>query len=185
MNPRRPAIRHLAPLSPTAMNPPLPQRMTAEIDGDFVVFLIGMRVNRPWKLHKWLPVFLAMPRMLKELARSPESGCLATQRGLSVIVQYWRSFDHLEAYARSHDGEHWPAWLAFNRKVRIASGDVGIWHETYMVRAGEFECVYGAMPRMGLALAGRHVPVGAHREQARERLGAAADPRASPTRGEA
>ena len=41
--------------------------MAAEIEGDFVVFIIGMRVNRPWKLHKWVPVFLAMPRMLKEL----------------------------------------------------------------------------------------------------------------------
>ena len=37
-----------------------PQRMTVEIDSDFVVFLIGMRINRPWKVHKWLPVFLAM-----------------------------------------------------------------------------------------------------------------------------
>lgn len=153
-----------------------PQRMTAEIEGEFVVFLIGMRVNRPWKLHKWLPVFLAMPRMLKELAESPDSGCLATHQGLGVIVQYWRSFDHLEAYARSHNAEHWPAWVAFNRKVRISSGDVGIWHETYLVRAGEFECVYGAMPRMGLALAGRHVAVGAHREGARERLVAASGP---------
>ena len=43
------------------------ERMAAEIEGDFVVFIIGMRVNRAWKLHKWVPVFLAMPRMLKEL----------------------------------------------------------------------------------------------------------------------
>ena len=32
------------------------QRMAAQIDGDFVVFLIGMRVNRPLKVWKWLPV---------------------------------------------------------------------------------------------------------------------------------
>lgn len=152
------------------MAPVFPQRMTAEIDGDFVVFLIGMRVNRPWKLHKWLPVLFAMPRMLKELANSPESGCLGTYQTMGVIVQYWRSFEHLEAYARSHDAEHWPAWVAFNRKVRITSGDVGIWHETYLVRAGEFECVYGSMPRMGLAQAGRHVAAGAHREAARARM---------------
>ena len=30
-----------------------PGRYTAEIEGDFVVFLIGMRLNRPWKLHRW------------------------------------------------------------------------------------------------------------------------------------
>ena len=55
------------------------ERMTAQIEGDFVVFLIGMRINKPWKVHKWLPVFMAMPRMLKELAANPQSGCLGTQ----------------------------------------------------------------------------------------------------------
>ncbi|WP_197681314.1 hypothetical protein [Afipia sp. GAS231] len=34
------------------MSQVIPQRMTARIDGDFVVFLIGMRVNRPWKIWK-------------------------------------------------------------------------------------------------------------------------------------
>lgn len=28
-------------------------RMTAEVDGDFIVFLIGMRINKPWKIHKF------------------------------------------------------------------------------------------------------------------------------------
>ena len=32
-----------------------------------VVFLIGMRINKWWKIHQWLPVFLAMPKMIKEL----------------------------------------------------------------------------------------------------------------------
>jgi hypothetical protein len=41
------------------------KRMSAEMDGEFVVFLIGMRINKPWKVHKWLPVFLGMPKMLK------------------------------------------------------------------------------------------------------------------------
>jgi hypothetical protein len=148
-----------------------PQRMTADIDGDFVVFLIGMRVNRPWKVHKWLPVALAMPRMLRELMRHPEAGLLAVQGGFPTLVQYWRSFEHLERWARSHDHAHWPAWLDFNRRVRTSSGDVGIWHETYLVRAGEYEAVYGAMPRIGLAAAGRHLPLGEARESARSRIG--------------
>jgi hypothetical protein len=25
-----------------------------------------MRINKPWKLHKWLPVFRAMPKMIRE-----------------------------------------------------------------------------------------------------------------------
>src|ERR1043166_4277335 len=94
----------------------IPLRMTAEIEGEFVVFIIGMRINKPWKLHKWLPVFLAMPRMLKELAAHPESGFLGYQNFLGAMVQYWRSFEHLERYARNHDAQHWPAWVAFNKR---------------------------------------------------------------------
>lgn len=28
------------------------KRMCAEIDGEFVVFLIGARINKPWKVWK-------------------------------------------------------------------------------------------------------------------------------------
>jgi len=31
------------------------RRVTVKIEGDFVVFLIGMRINKLWKPHKWLP----------------------------------------------------------------------------------------------------------------------------------
>ena len=44
--------------------------------GEFVVFLIGMRINKPWKVRKWVPVFLTMPRMIKELEANPDSGFL-------------------------------------------------------------------------------------------------------------
>lgn len=130
-----------------------PNRVTARIEGDFVVFLIGMRINKPWKVHKWLPVFRAMPAMIRELERRPESGFLGHIFGPTVIVQYWRSFEHLEAYARDHDRLHWPAWVDFNQRVGKSRGDVGIWHETYQVRAGEYECVYSGMPLFGLARA--------------------------------
>jgi hypothetical protein len=43
----------------------VPTRVTGRIEGDFVVFLIGMRINKPWKLHKWLSVARAMPKMLR------------------------------------------------------------------------------------------------------------------------
>ena len=146
------------------------QRMTARIDGDFVVFLIGLRVNKPWKIHKWLPVFLATPRMLKELAANPESGFLGHVMSPRVIVQYWRSFDHLEAYARSKDQEHWPAWVAFNKRVGASREDVGIWHETYQVRAGEYEAVYSGMPPIGLGQVGELVAATGRQESARGRL---------------
>jgi hypothetical protein len=127
--------------------------MSAEIEGDFVVFMIGMRINRLWKLHKWLPVFSAMPRMLKELEKQPQSGFLGSVSGGMLIVQYWRSFEHLEAYARSQDHHHWPAWVAFNKRMRESRGDVGIWHETYLVRAGEYEAISLAACRPGVSAA--------------------------------
>ena len=125
-------------------------RVTAKIEGDFVVFLIGMRINKPWKLHKWLPVVAAMPKMIRELEQRPDSGFLGHIRSLGVIVQCWRSFEHLEAYARDADRQHWPAWVDFNKRVGSSRGDVGIWHETYKVRAGEYDCVYSGMPAVGL-----------------------------------
>jgi hypothetical protein len=140
-----------------------PGRFGASIEGDFVVFLIGVRVNRPLKLRRWLPVFIAMPRMLKELEKDPDAGLLHYVQGFTtagpVTIQYWRSFEHLERYARNPDAKHLPAWKRFNQAVR-GSGDVGIWHETYRVRAGEYEAIYGNMPRIGLAKAGELAPLG-------------------------
>ncbi|HEY3454049.1 MAG TPA: DUF4188 domain-containing protein [Bryobacteraceae bacterium] len=147
--------------------------MAAEIEGDFVVFVIGMRINKPWKLHKWIPMFFAMPRMLKELKGQPESGFLGSISCGLLVVQYWRSFDDLERYARGQDHLHWPAWVAFNRRMGRSRGDVGIWHETYMVRAGEYEAIYSGMPRTGLGRAGKLVPATGRKESARGRSGRA------------
>src|SRR6478672_10568252 len=145
------------------------QRMTVQLDGDFVVFLIGMRINRWWKFHKWIPVATAMPKMLKELSKKPESGFLGSEFSLGVIVQYWKSFEHLEAYAKDRDGLHYPAWKDFNTKIK-SNGDVGIWHETYKVQAGEYECIYNNMPPKGLGKVGELVPVSGKLEYARDRI---------------
>lgn len=152
-------------------------RYSATIDGDFVVFLIGARINRLWQVNKWLPVTRAMPRMLKELREHPELGLLHVEgflQGRTVMtVQYWRSFDHLDAYAHAKDKAHLPAWAAFNRAVG-GNGAVGVFHETYSVRAGEFECVYVNMPPMLMAKAGEIVSATGTRESARGRLRAGA-----------
>lgn len=148
----------------------IPERMTAEVEGDFVVFLIGMRINKIWKIHKWLPVFLAMPRMIKELQAAPDSGFLGHVVGIPVMVQYWRSFEHLEVYALSKDKEHWPAWVSFNKQISNSRGDVGIWHETYKVRSGEYETIYSGMPAFGLGEVGKLSPISGRKDSARGRL---------------
>lgn len=149
------------------------ERMAAHIEGDFVVFLIGMRINKPWKIHKWLPAFFAMPKMLKELGALPseETGFLGHNgAGLGVSVQYWRSFDHLESYARSKDHSHFPAWIAFNKRMKSSRADVGIWHETYLIKDGQYEAVYSGMPPFGLGRVSELVPATGKRSEARTRL---------------
>jgi len=161
------------------MGPIFRGRYTADIDGPFVVFIIGMRINRLWALHKWLPVAFAMPRMIRQLEEERERGLLHAHPFLywrgAAVVQYWRSFEQLERFARDPSASHLEAWKRFNRAVG-AGGSVGIWHETYVVPAGQFECVYGNMPRFGLALAGAHVPAVGAKETAKRRLGLKGEP---------
>jgi hypothetical protein len=151
--------------------------MTADVSGDFVVFLIGMRVNKPWKLHKWIPVARAMVPMLVTLSRQKDLGLLGYHTWIGprgpMTVQYWRSVEQLERFARDASLPHHPAWRAFNRRVGT-DGDVGIWHETFLVNAGNYETLYGNMPRFGLAAAGEHLPVAAKGERAAERRSHAA-----------
>jgi hypothetical protein len=152
----------------------IPERVTAKVSGEFVVFRIGMRINTFWKVHKWLPVFLAMPRMLSELEEDPDSGLLGYQRNLGIrnhmLLQYWRSFEHLREYARDADGRHLAAWKRFNREVG-STGDVGIWHETFLVRDGEYESVYNNMPPFGLGEIAELAPASGQFETASGRLG--------------
>jgi hypothetical protein len=146
--------------------------MTARIDGDFAVFLIGMRINNPLLIHKWLPVVTAMPRMMKELYQRPELGLLSHEIWFGrtiIIVQYWRSMDDLLHYAKSKDLEHLPAWQKFNKSVGT-SGDVGIWHETYLVGPGSYENIYANMPAFGLGKAGTLLEAKSGLKSATERL---------------
>ena len=149
------------------------KRVCAEVDGGFVLFLIGMRVNKSWKFWKWLPVATAMPRMIAELYKNPELGLLHAQAQFSfpnvTVSQYWKSFEHLEAYAKARDHAHLPAWQAFNKAVG-SNGDVGIWHETYVIEPGKYENIYNNMPPYGLGAVGRIVDAVGGRQAARQRV---------------
>ena len=154
-----------------------PGRRSATLDGDFVMFAIGMRINRPLKVRSWWPVFTAMPPMVRELEADPSLGMLRAEPALMyggpAFLQVWRSFEQLGEDARARDARHLRAWKEFNRRVR-ANGDVGIWHETYKVRAGEYETIYGNMPAVGLGRAGTLEPLGSTTSAAR-RIGARPD----------
>jgi hypothetical protein len=148
------------------------ERLSGHLRGDFVVFLIGMRINSPFRVHKWLPVATSMPRMLKELYARPDLGFLHAESwfGRTIIfLQYWRSMEQLLAYATNKEAEHLPAWKAFNRSVG-SNGSVGIWHETYAISAGRYESIYVNMPPFGLGKAGELHAAEGRRQSARARL---------------
>lgn len=150
-------------------------RFTAKTDKPFVVFLIGMRINQWWRIDKWFPVSNAMNPMMRALYTHPEKGFLHAEFFWNfsgpVLIQYWRSFEDLENFARSPSDPHLDPWKKFNQAVG-SNGIVGIWHETYLVNPSQFECVYGNMPKFGLGAATEHVQAVGRRETARLRLDA-------------
>src|SRR4029450_13382060 len=136
-------------------------RWTAHIEGDFVVFLIGARFNSKLHLARSLKDLggrrRGMQAMLHYLVAHPEKGLLGYEMGLKTIVQYWRSFEQLEAFAKDGDDPHLEGWRDYWRRVGN-SGRTGIWHETFLVRAGEYEAIYGNMPPKGLGKATHLIP---------------------------
>ena len=150
-----------------------PGRFAGKLDGDFVVFLIGMRINQLWAVHRWLPVTRAMPRMLKELFQQPELGLLHAEYFIGgrtgMILQYWRSYDQLHGYAHARDKAHLPAWAAFNTMTR-GNTAVGVYHESYLSGSGRYESVYVNMPPFGLAKAGHATPATGSMQSASARL---------------
>ena len=149
-------------------------RFTIDNKEDIVVFIIGMRINKRLSIHKWGPVFTAMPGMIKELYTNKEElGFLSMESyfGLktSAMIQYWRSVEDLLAYAK-HD-KHMEAWKRFNQ--RVGNNDaVGIYHETYQIYKGNYESIYANMPHYGLGKAMQqfHIPITEERISASKRL---------------
>jgi hypothetical protein len=154
------------------MAPITRERMTATTDDGFVLFLIGMRINNWFAIHRWLPVFTAMPRMLKELHINRELGFKSYQMWFSrtvILVQYWENSEKLIAYSKASDSEHLPAWRAFNRAAK-KSAAVGIWHETYVIDPGKTENIYVNMPPFGFGKVGSLVPATGKKNSASQRL---------------
>ncbi len=148
----------------------------ADVKEPLVLFLIGMRINTLWRVWEWLPAFLAMPTMIVELYKNSELGFLSARTEMAgrtiTVIQYWKSFEALEAYAANGERKHRPAWTAFYKRATSGTGAVGIFHETYVIRPGEIESLYVDMPvSFGLGGAVGAKPVTPKTETARERKG--------------
>lgn len=141
-----------------------PGRHHAAIEEGTVVFFVGMRINRWRAVRDWTKVAAAMPKMIAELQQQPELGLLSTRTFVSgrdiLVVQYWRSQDHLHEYARGADHLHLPAWRHFNATLRSAR-TVGLWHEIHPAATTSADTVYINMPLTGLAVSAGHAPAAA------------------------
>jgi hypothetical protein len=151
-------------------------RYAAHSDEPLALLLIGMSINHLWAVPRWWPVMRAMFDMVAELKAQPELGLISNRYFAApistfMLVQYWRSFDHLEAYARNRDALHLPAWRRFNQQIGD-DASVGVFHETYRITPNHYEAVYVNMPRFGLAEAVQHLPAEGRHLTARRRMGA-------------
>jgi hypothetical protein len=144
---------------------------TARLEGDFVIFIIGTRPDPMHPLRWWNDIggMRGMLHMLKYLSDHPEKGMLGYHFFGLTIVQYWRSFEHLEAFAADRDDPHASAMRTYWKRVGTSTRS-GIWHETFLVRAGEYEAIYANMPPHGLGKVAELVPQ-TEDSSARRRLG--------------
>ena len=149
------------------------ERMTARLEKPVVLFLIGTRINKWHTLPRWFWFLRTMPSMLKELEAKPDSGLLWYRTYVSfpnIMVQQY-CFDKLMAYSHDQALTHRPAWGRYLRELQN-DGSVGIWHETYLVEPGKFECIYGNMPAFGLGAASSTVKAEGRLAAAKERFAA-------------
>jgi len=156
-------------------------RYTANYPDDFIVVFIGFRINKVAKVREWLPVMRAAKSMTKNALQLPGKPLLNSQTVWSLddprvifLIQHWRSFEDLIAWANDKKLDHKPAMKAFFKRTGY-NGNVGIWHEVYKVSAGQFETIYANMPEMSMAAAGVYTSLKAS-SKAADRMG---DPKAS------
>lgn len=157
-------------------------RVTAKLDGDFCILLIGARNNAPWKLtNKFKTVGTAFQSMFKELESLPmeSSGYMGAEMFFSgnflrsshtLAVVYWRSYDHLIKFAHNPNLNHVAAWRAADKECR-ESADIGIWHEAFQVVGGKYDGIYVNCPPIGLGMVNPLVPCDGHLRTSRGRTG--------------
>ncbi len=158
-------------------------RVTHAYDGPLAVFLIGLRVHKPWKRRIVQQAGAAMPRMIVELEKNKAAaergeaeslGYLGSRSTVhlmaTTMIQWWRSVDDIYAYANAAGHEHRPAWLEFYQLAKADPAAVTIWHETYAVQPHGAESIYSGPAPLGLARIAGTVPAGRRGETARERI---------------
>jgi len=72
---------------------------------------------------------MAMGPMLRELYNNSQKGFLGAEQFFhwpgAASIQYWRSVDDLERFARDPNDPHFPAWRSFNQAVGTGASASG------------------------------------------------------------
>ncbi len=84
------------------------------------------------------------------------------------LLQYWRSFAELDAW--SHRTPHSDWWRQINDRIR-RKGDIGVYHETFLVPRSSYESIFVNCPPVGgMAFGALGAPTG-KMTVSRDRLG--------------
>lgn len=101
------------------------------------------------------------------------AGLLSSERfrfgwGHFGVLQYWSSFDALDAW--SHRPPHSEWWRGALERMR-KRGDFGVYHETFLVPKAGLESIYLNCPPVGLARFGVNGEAVGSSTTSRDRLG--------------
>ncbi|WP_435194658.1 monooxygenase family protein [Natronomonas sp. EA1] len=126
-------------------------RHVADTDGDFVIYINGMRLNTLRALPRWIRASRETAKIFKRLEADPDSGFLGYHpafMGLpkGAAIQYWRSLEDLRRFANDPGDLHVPAWLWYNE---TDDGGLGFWAELYVIEAGNCETFYRSIEPTG------------------------------------
>ena len=102
------------------------------------------------------------PERVLQWAVEPGESCA------DLATALYGSVEHLERYSRDSKKAHLPAWRRWTKEWSKHSA-VGIWHETYVVEPGSYECIYHHMPPFGLGKIGPLVTAEGPRRRAEDR----------------
>jgi hypothetical protein len=123
-----------------------------------------------------LPYVIKMGRAIDRSSRGAieaGAGLLSSERFLAgwghfVVFQYWASFEALESW--SHRPPHSDWWRGALDRMRTR-GDLGIYHETFLVPKDSVESIYLNCPVVGLSSFGTKGEAVGPSTTSRDRLG--------------
>lgn len=136
-------------------------RMMADVEGEFLVFVIELQIHKIWQVWRWYPVIKAMTAMIVELLERPELGLMSFEYRFSFrqqpFIMYWRSFEHMHDWATARGNTHADGWRMLNKLMKKHPDLLGFWHESFVV--SQYESFYRNVPAVGLGKAATLVPM--------------------------